>query len=309
MLTGDRGQQYGMTRGEVDEALKQYQELSEKQQRGETGETTDRGMLGDMILNFRLPSIMEFLTLMGSNRMVPLSSTLLDHTDTFLRPTTTALRAGRAGASAADVPPASSVQSLWLPRLPRGQVQGQGRPVQRNGAELKQQAKENKIKSASSPWLYAMHSGRTLRSTREVASPPCPSDTPKAKIRRRPSATRHKRHVLHVRSLALSLFDADLGANVAGGSRGIEHRKAGRREMAVDGVGGPHEVLDAHPPVRVSSPWLAHLLGGPILAIAAPRGLPTKDAFALASGALRMGLRGYMIGVWTEYPARRDAAM
>jgi hypothetical protein len=73
-----------MTRGEVDEALKQYQELSEKQQRGETGETTDRGMLGDMILNFRLPSIMEFLTLMGSNRMVPLSSTLLDHTDTLL---------------------------------------------------------------------------------------------------------------------------------------------------------------------------------------------------------------------------------
>ncbi|ELR11064.1 uncharacterized protein ACA1_344360 [Acanthamoeba castellanii str. Neff] len=58
-----------MTPGEVDEALKQYQELSEKQQRGETGETTDRGMLGDMILNFRLPSIMEFLTLMGSNRM------------------------------------------------------------------------------------------------------------------------------------------------------------------------------------------------------------------------------------------------
>ncbi len=63
-----------MTSGEVDQALKQYQELSEKQQSGEPGGTTDRGLLGDMILNFRLPSIMEFLTLIGSNRMVPLSS-------------------------------------------------------------------------------------------------------------------------------------------------------------------------------------------------------------------------------------------
>jgi hypothetical protein len=59
-----------MTSGEVDQALKQYQELSEKQQGGEPGETTSRGLLGETVLNFRLPSIMEFLTLFG-NRMVP----------------------------------------------------------------------------------------------------------------------------------------------------------------------------------------------------------------------------------------------
>jgi len=74
MLTGDREQQYGMTSGEVDQALKQYLELSEKQQGGEPGETTYRGLLGEMVLNFRLPSIMEFLTLIGGNRMVPLPS-------------------------------------------------------------------------------------------------------------------------------------------------------------------------------------------------------------------------------------------
>jgi hypothetical protein len=59
------GQQYGMTPRDVDEALVEYQELS-----GGGKAHTDRGLLGDAILNFRLPSIMEFLTLVGSNRTV-----------------------------------------------------------------------------------------------------------------------------------------------------------------------------------------------------------------------------------------------